>query len=114
MANPKTIRDVLGGKHDPHDLAAEATVLQDFLADQLTLAIAVRGKPDTACRAEGGLNGLQLARRRLGPEEPLRTQKNRCPALPVGVHLLWLKQRDQVPLGRRPRQRKSSSTRPRR
>jgi hypothetical protein len=105
MANPKTIRDVLGGKHDPHDLAAEATVLQDFLADQLTLAIAVRGKPDTACRAEG---------RRLGPEEPLRTQKNRCPALPVGVHLLWLKQRDQVPLGRRPRQRKSSSTRPRR
>ena len=51
-----------GGKHDPHDLATEAAVLQDFLADQLTLAIAVRGKPDTACGAEGDLDGLQLAR----------------------------------------------------
>lgn len=96
---------VLGGEHDPHDLAMEAAVLEDFLADQLPLAVAVRGKPDTACRPEGSLDCLQLAGlvpagRGFRPEEPFRTQQNRRPALPVGVHLLWLKQCDQMPLGR--------------
>ena len=36
---------ILGSEHDPQDLTMEAAVLKDFLADQLTLAVAVRGKP---------------------------------------------------------------------
>src|SRR5262249_15426250 len=67
---------VLGSEHDPHYLAAEAEVLEDLLADQLALAIAVGGKPDAPGRAERFLDRLELAclvpaRRGLGPEEPL-------------------------------------------
>ena len=37
---------VLRGEHYPQDLAAVAAVLEDFLADELPLAVAVGGKPD--------------------------------------------------------------------
>src|SRR5262249_38996068 len=79
-----------------------------LLADQLAFAVAVGGKPDAPGRAERFLDRLELARlvpapRGLGPEEPLGAQQDRHPSLPVGVHLLRLAQRDQMPLGRQNR-----------
>jgi hypothetical protein len=49
----KSIADRLGvlrGEQDPHYLTAILVMLEDLLADQLTLAIAVRGQPHPLCR----------------------------------------------------------------
>jgi hypothetical protein len=37
-------------------------MLEDFLTDELTLAIAVGGKPDSFGRAQGFSNGFELGR----------------------------------------------------
>ena len=47
---------ILGGEHDPHDLAPEMAVLEDFLTDQLSLAVAVGRQPDP-CAPNGGRRG---------------------------------------------------------
>jgi hypothetical protein len=71
---------ILGGEQHPHDLAAVLVMLEDFLTDELTLAIAVGGKPDAFGRAQGFSNGFELNRfvaalnrasavKALGPQE---------------------------------------------
>ena len=95
---------VLGGEHHPHHLAAVAAVLQDLLADQLALAVAVGGEPDplgglerVADRLE--LGGLVAAGGGLGAVEPVGAQQHGRPALPGRHHLLGLEQRQQVAFG---------------
>ena len=49
---------VLGGEHHPAHLAAVVVVLEDLLADQLALAIAVGSQPDPLGRAQRRLDRL--------------------------------------------------------
>ena len=79
---------ILGGEHDPHDLAPKMAVLEDFLTDQLPLAVAIGRQPDTARGTQGGFNRLQLTdlvppARRFGSVKPVRTQQNSGPAAPA-------------------------------
>jgi len=94
---------VLGGEHHPPDLAAVAAVLQDLLADQLALAVAVGGEPDPLGGLEGVADGLQLgslvaAGGGLGAVEPVGAQQHGRPALPVRHDLLRLEEVEQVTL----------------
>ena len=95
---------VLGGEHHPPDLAAVAAVLQDLLADQLALAVAVGGEPDPLGALERVADRLQLgslvaAGGGLGAVEPVGAQQHGRPALPGRHHLLGLEQRQQVAFG---------------
>ena len=99
---------VLRGEHHPHHRAAEPLVLQDLLADQLALAVAVRGQPDAPGRTQGGADRLQL--RGLVPAcgrpraiERIRPQQHRAPALPGRVHVFGLHQVEEVPFRRQHR-----------
>ena len=96
---------ILRGEQHPRNFAAVATMLQDTLADELPLAVAIGGEPDpfrgAQCRLDGfQLRGLVAARCRLGAVEPLGLQQLRRPALPGRVHVLRLKQIEQMTLGR--------------
>ena len=71
---------VLGREQHPHRHAPVAAVLQDFLADQLPLAVAVGGEPDPVRRLQRRPDRLQLgrlvaARRRFGAVEPVGFQQ---------------------------------------
>ena len=99
---------VLRREHDAHDLAPEIAVFEDFLADQLSLAVAVGGEPDPAGGTQGRANGLEFAllvapRGGFGAEQSLRAEQDRGPAFPDGVHFLRFTQGDQMALGREDR-----------
>ena len=51
---------ILRGEQHPHDLAAVLVMLEDFLTDELTLAIAIGGEPDPLGRAQRLSNGFEL------------------------------------------------------
>ena len=51
---------ILRGEHHPHHLAAVAAMLQDLLADELSLAVAVGREPDPLRRAQCRADRLQL------------------------------------------------------
>ena len=96
---------VLGREQHPHRIAPVAAVLEDLLADQLPLAVAVGGEPDTVRRLQRRPDRLQLrrlvaARRRLGAVEPVGPQQFRRPALPRRVRVLGLAQVEQMPFRR--------------
>src|SRR5258706_4490399 len=52
---------ILRGEQHPHDLAAVLVMLEDFLTDELTLAIAVGGEPDPLNLAQRLANGFELS-----------------------------------------------------
>src|SRR6202011_573103 len=93
-------------KQHPHDRAAVLVMLEDFLTDELTLAIAVGGKPDSFGRAQGFSNGLELNRfvaalNRARAVKALGPQENRCPGLPGRNNILRFEQVEQMALGRK-------------
>ena len=99
------VRGSLGGEHHPPDLAAVAAVLEDLLADQLALAVAVGGEPDPLCALERVADGLELgglvaACGGLGAVEPVGAQQHGRPTLPGRHRLFGLEQRQQVAFGR--------------
>jgi hypothetical protein len=51
---------VLRGKQDPHDLAAVLVMLENFLTDELTLAIAIGGEPNPLGSAQCFANDFEL------------------------------------------------------
>ena len=94
---------ILRGEHHPHHLAAVAAILQDLLADELSLPVAVGREPDPLRRAQGGpdrlqLRGLVAASGRLGAVKPLGLQQLRRPAFPGRVRVLRLAQVEQMAL----------------
>ena len=80
-------------------------MFENLLTDQLPLAVAVRGQPNPLGRVQGGADGFELGRlvaalRRACAIEAVGPQKDRRPALPCRHDLLWLKQIEQMALGR--------------
>ena len=51
---------VLRGEQHPQNLAAIAAMLEDLLADELPLPVAIGGQPDACGGAQRRANGLQL------------------------------------------------------
>ena len=51
---------VLRGEQHPQNLAAIAAMLEDLLADELSLAVAISGQPDACGGAQRRADGLQL------------------------------------------------------
>ena len=51
---------ILRGEQHPHDLAAVIVMLENFLTDELTLAIAIGGEPDPLGGAQSLANGFEL------------------------------------------------------
>ena len=81
-------------------------MLQDLLADQLPLAVAIGGEPHPVRRLQRRPDRLQLgrlvaARRRFGAVQPVGPQQLRRPALPCRVDVLGLAQVEQVPFRRK-------------
>ena len=81
-------------------------MLQDLLADQLALPVAVGGEPDPVRRLQRRPDRLQLrrlvaARRRFGAVQSVGPQQFRRPALPCRVDVLGLAQVEQVPFRRK-------------
>ena len=96
---------VLRREQHPHRHAPVAAMLQDLLADQLSLAVAVGGEPHPVRRLQRRTDRLQLgrlvaARRRFGAIQSVGPQQFRRPALPCRVDVLGLAQVEQVPLRR--------------
>ena len=96
---------VLGGEQGALDGAAIAQVLQDFLADQLALAVAVGGEDHLVAPLERGRDRLQLGGLvalgcGLRGVEPVRLQQHARPSFPRGLDLMGLGQPQQVSLGR--------------
>ena len=80
-------------------------MLENFLPDQLTFAVAVGGKPNLLGGAQGFANSPELrgfvaALCRASTVEALGPQQNRRPALPFRHHILRLEQIEQMALGR--------------
>ena len=80
-------------------------MLEDLLADQLALAVAVGGEDDLIATLERGgdrlqLGGLVALGRGLGGVEAVRLQQHARPAFPRGLDLMGLGQSQQVSLGR--------------
>ena len=104
---PEGVADGLGilrGEEDPPNLTPILVMIEDLLADQLALPVAVGGEPHDfggsqrlADRLE--LGGLVPAIGWLGGVEALGTQQNGRPALPFGHGVLGLFKIQQVPLG---------------
>ena len=97
---------VLGREQHPHHRAAIAAMLQDLLADQLSLAVAVGGEPHPVGRLQRRPDRRQLgrlvaARRRFGAVQSVGPQQFRRPALPCRVDVLGLAQIEQVPCRRK-------------
>ena len=96
---------VLSGEKRALDGAAIAQVLQDLLADQLALAVAIGGENYLITTRKRGSDRLQLGGlvalgRGLCWIEPLRLEEYARPALPGGLDLMGLGQSQQVSLGR--------------
>ena len=97
---------VLRGEQHPHDLAAVFVMLENFLADELTLAIAIGGEPNplggAQCFADGSeLGGLVAALRRASAVKAFWPQQDRRPALPGRHNILRFEQVEQMALGRK-------------
>jgi hypothetical protein len=79
-------------------------VLQDFLADQLALAVAVGGEDHLVTTLERGSDRLQFGGlvalgRGASGVEPVRLQQYASPAFPGGLDLMGFGQSQQVSLG---------------
>jgi hypothetical protein len=97
---------VLGGEERALDVTAIVQVLQDFLADQLALAVTVGGEDDLVTRFERCRDRLEFDRLvafgcRPGGVEPVRFQQHACPALPRGIDLVRLGQPQEMALRRK-------------
>ena len=76
---------VLRREQHPHHRAPVAAMLQDLLADQLSLAVAVAGQPHPVRRLQRRPDRLQLrrlvaARRRFGAVQSVGPQQFRRPS----------------------------------
>ena len=96
---------ILRGEQHPHDLTAVLVMLENFLTDELPLAVAIGGEPNPlggAQRLANGseLGGLVAAFRRAGAVKALRPQQDRRPALPRRHDILRFQQVEQMALGR--------------
>ena len=97
---------ILGREKHPHDLASISVMLEDLLADELTLAIAIGGEPyplsGAQCLANGSqLRGLVTTVGRPRAVEAFGPKKNCRPALPCRHNVLRFKQVEQMTLGRK-------------
>src|SRR5207253_3359298 len=82
---------ILRGEQHPHDLATVLIMIEDFLADEPTLAIAVGGQPHPLGRAQCLSNQFKLgsfvaALGRASAVEALGPQKDWGPTLPGRHH----------------------------
>ena len=95
---------ILRGEQHPHDLAAVPVVLENFLTDELTLAVAIGGEPNPLGGAQRLANGPELgglvtalcgarAVKAFGP------QQDRRPALPRRHDILRFEQVEQMAFG---------------
>src|ERR1700719_4605467 len=80
-------------------------MLENFLPDELTLAVAIGGEPNPLGRAQGFANGFELggfvsALCRARAVKAVGPQKYRRPAPPGRHNILWLEQVEQMTLGR--------------
>src|SRR6516225_1107702 len=80
-------------------------MLEDFLTDELTFAIAISGEPNSLggaqCLANGSqLGGLVSALCRASAVKALRSQQDRGPTLPDRHNILRLEQFEQMALRR--------------
>src|SRR5260370_23172875 len=80
-------------------------MLENFLTDELTFAIAIGGEPNSFGAAECLANGIELggfvpSRCRASVVETFGTQKYRRPPLPGRHNIPWLKQVEQMALSR--------------
>ena len=96
---------VLSGEKRALHSAAIAQVLQDFLANQLALAVAVGGENNLITTLKRGsdrfqLRGLVALGRGLCGIEPFRLEEYARPAFPRSLDLMGLCQSQQVSLGR--------------
>ncbi len=96
---------VLSGKQHPHDLAPVLEVLENFLTDELALAIAIGREPDSLCVSQRVANGFELgglvpALRRASAVQAVGAKQDRRPALPGRHNVLGLEQVQEMALGR--------------
>src|SRR5271154_1811347 len=80
-------------------------MLENFLTDELPLAIAIGGEPDPLCSAQRITDGFELggfvaASSRAGSIKTIGTKEDRRPALPGGHDILRLQKVQQMPLSR--------------
>jgi hypothetical protein len=97
---------VLRGEQHPHDLATVLIMLENFLTDELTLAVAIRGEPNplggAQCLANRSeLGGFVATLCRASAIKPFGPQQDRRPALPSRHNVLRLQQIEQMALGRK-------------
>ncbi len=97
---------VLRGEQHPHDPAPVLVMLKNFLADELTLAIAIGGEPDLLGAAQSLANDSELgsfftAFCRARAVKAFGPKKDRRPALPGRHNLLRFEQVEQMALGRK-------------
>jgi hypothetical protein len=83
-------------------------MLEDLLPDQLTFTVAIGGKPNAFGGPQRLIDCLEFGRlvaaaRRAGAVKSIRTQENGCPLLPCRDDVAWLKQIEEVALGREDR-----------
>jgi hypothetical protein len=103
---PECVADrlrILRGKEHPHDLAAVVVMLENFLTDELPLAITIGCEPDLFCSAQRLTDGFELggfvaALSRAGAIKTFRTEQDRRPALPGRHDILRLKKVQQMSL----------------
>jgi hypothetical protein len=81
-------------------------MLENFLTDELTLAVAIGGEPNTLGGAQCLSNGFELggfvsALCRASAVKAFGPQKYRRPALPRRHDILRFEQVEQMPLGRK-------------
>ena len=96
---------ILRGEQHPHDFAAILVMLENFLTDELTLAVAIGGEPNPLGGTKGLANGFELggfvsALCRASAVKAFGSQKDRRPALPRRHNILGFEQIEQVALGR--------------
>src|SRR5262249_38886654 len=106
---PECILDglrVLRSKQHPHHLAAVLVMLEDFLTDELTLAVTIGGEPNPFGIAQRLANGFELGsfiatHRRASAIKAFGPQKYRRPTLPRRHNILRLQQIEQMAFGRK-------------
>jgi hypothetical protein len=80
-------------------------MLENFLTDELALAIAIGREPDSLCDSQRVANGFELgglvpALCRASAVQAFGTKQDRRPALPRWHDILGLEQVQEMPLGR--------------